>query len=187
MAFVVVLVFTDNVDKKRTKVVGTEFDEPIKPEVDHDSSPSPECKVEGGAEETLPRVESSKAPVPIQEEVNEGAPEDSARKKDAAVSSEVAKLLGDKEGGKSAEFDGDDPDRVVFTFPERLMELLNEGVARDSMWWLEDGNGFCVVPKLFAENVLNKYFQGTKFESFTRKLNRWYVQASLRCLLCFFL
>jgi len=163
----------DNVEKKRTKVVGKEFDEPVKPEMDHDSPPSVECKVEGDAEETLPRVESSTTPgAPVQEE-NQGAPEDSARKKDATVSSEVAKLLGDKDGGKSAEFDGDDPDRVVFTFPERLMELLNEGVARDSMWWLEDGNGFCVVPKLFAENVLNKYFQGTKFESFTRKLNRW--------------
>ncbi|GKY98811.1 hypothetical protein MPSEU_000837200 [Mayamaea pseudoterrestris] len=59
------------------------------------------------------------------------------------------------------------------TFPGRLMNLLDQGVASDAMWWLEQGDGFCVVPKLFGEKVLDEYFQGTKFESFTRKLNRW--------------
>lgn len=72
-----------------------------------------------------------------------------------------------QEGGE------EEAERVVFTFPERLMELLDDEVALDSMWWLEDGKGFCVDPKVFADKVLNKYFQGTKFESFTRKLNRW--------------
>jgi len=67
----------------------------------------------------------------------------------------------------------DDIERAIFTFPERLMELLDQEVAKDAMWWLEDGDGFCVIPKVFADKVLNKYFQGTKFESFTRKLNRW--------------
>jgi hypothetical protein len=61
----------------------------------------------------------------------------------------------------------------AFTFPGRLMDLLNQNVAKDAMWWLENGDGFCVVPKPFTEQVLNTYFQGTKFESFTRKLNRW--------------
>lgn len=41
------------------------------------------------------------------------------------------------------------------------------------MWWLPDGDSFCLIPVVFAENVLDKHFQGTKFESFTRKLNRW--------------
>ena len=59
------------------------------------------------------------------------------------------------------------------TFPGRLMDFLDQGVASDAMWWLESGDGFCVVPKLFTEKVLDQYFQGTKFESFTRKLNRW--------------
>jgi len=67
----------------------------------------------------------------------------------------------------------DDIERAIFTFPERLMELLDQGAAEDAMWWLEDGDGFCVNPKLFGDKVLNKFFQGTKFESFTRKLNRW--------------
>lgn len=43
----------------------------------------------------------------------------------------------------------------------------------DSMWWLPDGDSFCLIPVVFAEKVLDKHFQGTKFESFTRKLNRW--------------
>jgi hypothetical protein len=30
-----------------------------------------------------------------------------------------------------------------------------------------------LIPVVFAEKVLDKHFQGTKFESFTRKLNRW--------------
>lgn len=58
-------------------------------------------------------------------------------------------------------------------FPGKLMDLLDSGVASDAMWWHDNGDCFCVVPKLFAEKVLDKYFQGTKFESFTRKLNRW--------------
>jgi hypothetical protein len=58
------------------------------------------------------------------------------------------------------------------------MELLDEEAEKESMWWFDDGEGFCVVPKLFTEVVLQRFFQGTKFESFTRKLNRWYVHRS---------
>lgn len=61
------------------------------------------------------------------------------------------------------------------TFPEKLMNLLECGIVNDTMWWLPDGDAFCFIPNLFAEMVLDKHFQGTKFESFTRKLNRWYV------------
>jgi HSF-type DNA-binding len=79
--------------------------------------------------------------------------------------------------GTGAEEDADEAlERAAFTFPARLMELLEGGVEKEALWWLDGGDCFCVVPKLFAERVLNKYFQSTKFESFTRKLNRWYVQ-----------
>jgi hypothetical protein len=67
----------------------------------------------------------------------------------------------------------EDAPALILTFPQRLMELLDEEGNKDSLWWFEDGKGFCVVPKLFASSVLTKFFQGTKFESFTRKLNRW--------------
>jgi HSF-type DNA-binding len=63
----------------------------------------------------------------------------------------------------------------LLPFPEKLMSLLDGEEMSDSMWWLPDGDSFCLVPVVFAERVLDKHFQGTKFESFTRKLNRWYV------------
>jgi len=74
---------------------------------------------------------------------------------------------------KADETSANGADNSVFTFPERLMELLDNGTEEEAMWWLDDGDGFCVLPKLFPERVLDRHFQGTKFESFTRKLNRW--------------
>jgi hypothetical protein len=59
------------------------------------------------------------------------------------------------------------------TFPEKLYQLLQGDEMKDSMWWLPDGDAFCLVPMLFAHKVLDRHFQGTKLESFTRKLNRW--------------
>jgi len=67
----------------------------------------------------------------------------------------------------------DDFEKTHHTFPERLMELLENEEVKNAMWWLPGGDAFTIVPRLFPEMVLNKYFQGTKFESFTRKLNRW--------------
>lgn len=64
----------------------------------------------------------------------------------------------------------------LLPFPDNLMSLLDSGVVSDIIRWLPEGDAFCLKPALFAERVLDKYFQGTKFESFTRKLNRWYVQ-----------
>jgi len=69
-------------------------------------------------------------------------------------------------------------------FPEKLMNLLNSGEVKDKMWWLPEGDAFCFIPENFAETVLAKHFQGTKLESFTRKLNRWCVELiELRCAL----
>jgi HSF-type DNA-binding len=63
-------------------------------------------------------------------------------------------------------------DKAHHSFPERLMELLEGEIATDAMWWLPGNDAFAIVPKIFPDAVLDKYFQGTKFESFTRKLNR---------------
>ena len=67
-----------------------------------------------------------------------------------------------------------DIEKAQYTFPERLMELLMNGTVKNAMWWLPGGEAFALVPNTFYDVVLAKYFQGTKFESFTRKLNRWY-------------
>jgi HSF-type DNA-binding len=61
----------------------------------------------------------------------------------------------------------------LLPFPDKLMSLLDSNKVSEAMRWLRDGDAFCIAPVLFTERVLDKYFQGTKFESFTRKLNRW--------------
>jgi hypothetical protein len=53
------------------------------------------------------------------------------------------------------------------------MQIIDSPEFGDSIWWNSPGDGFLLVPKKFTEKVVKKYFQGTKFESFTRKLNRW--------------
>jgi len=64
-------------------------------------------------------------------------------------------------------------EKAQYTFPERLMELLMNESVEKAMWWLPGGEAFALVPNTFYDTVLAKYFQGTKLESFTRKLNRW--------------
>ena len=62
------------------------------------------------------------------------------------------------------------------TFPERLMYLLQNETEPDALWWQKDGLSFGFEQKRFTESVLNKLFPiRIKFESFIRKLNRWYV------------
>jgi hypothetical protein len=63
--------------------------------------------------------------------------------------------------------------RNMETFPEKMMQILESAEYEDAIWWNPDRVGFSIVPKKFTEKVLTKYFQGTKFESFVRKLNRW--------------
>ena len=64
-------------------------------------------------------------------------------------------------------------DSGLLPFPEKLMALLDGEEVSEAMWWLPDGDAFCLIPSAFAEKVLDMHFSGTKFESFTRKLNRW--------------
>ena len=71
--------------------------------------------------------------------------------------------------------EGSSPDfeAMQANFPERLMKLLQDETLGDSMKWLPNGDGFSLNPKDFQAVVLDKHFFGTKYESFTRKLNRW--------------
>jgi hypothetical protein len=61
----------------------------------------------------------------------------------------------------------------TYSFPEKLMHLLDSEEGKESMCWLPDGRAFAISPRNFSQHVPPKYFEGTKFESFTRKLNRW--------------
>jgi HSF-type DNA-binding len=126
--------------------------------------PAPGTSDEGKVDETKAESNTSKA-----------TPPEPSTESDTGAERSVQSPPGPEV--KVPEEDADDSlERAAFTFPARLMELLEGGVEKEALWWLDGGDCFCVVPKIFAERVLNKYFQSTKFESFTRKLNRWYVK-----------
>jgi len=60
------------------------------------------------------------------------------------------------------------------TFAEKLMMLLTDPECSEAVEWLPDGTAFVITnPLRFADLVLPKYFKSAKYESFTRKLNRW--------------
>ena len=70
----------------------------------------------------------------------------------------------------SAQFD----EEIPLTFPQRLMELLDDEGNDDIIGWLPHGRGFLIYQKRrFASELMGKYFKQSKFTSFTRKLNRW--------------
>jgi uncharacterized membrane protein len=54
------------------------------------------------------------------------------------------------------------------------MKILSNPSYSDIIAWLPHGKGFILLQKrMFAEEVLPKFFKQSKFASFTRKLNRW--------------
>lgn len=54
------------------------------------------------------------------------------------------------------------------------MKLLSHNEYADIISWLPHGQSFIIHDrKKLKDMVLPKFFQGTKFNSFTRKLNRW--------------
>jgi HSF-type DNA-binding len=66
------------------------------------------------------------------------------------------------------------PELMAQSFPQRLMEMLDSEVVPDAMWWAEKGMAFAMDLSKFGD-VLHHHFQATKYASFTRKLNKWYV------------
>lgn len=67
----------------------------------------------------------------------------------------------------------DREDLTSLQFPERLLALLDQRICPECLYWLKGCKKFAVVPVNFSVTVLDPFFDGTKFESFTRKLNRW--------------
>ena len=76
------------------------------------------------------------------------------------------------------EKEGGPDDDCQFIFPQRLMSVLSDDRNSESICWLPHGRAFIIRDrKLFAEKVMPKFFpRKSKYSSFTRKLNRWYVQ-----------
>ena len=60
------------------------------------------------------------------------------------------------------------------SFPQKLMDILNDDQNSDIIKWLPCGTAFMIVDKKrFAAEILPQYFKQTQFTSFTRKLTRW--------------
>jgi len=54
------------------------------------------------------------------------------------------------------------------------MSILDDDSNADVISWLPEGKGFIILDKKqFAEEVMPRYFNDTKFASFIRRLNRW--------------
>ncbi|GAX27864.1 hypothetical protein FisN_13Hh025 [Fistulifera solaris] len=64
-------------------------------------------------------------------------------------------------------------EKTQMTFPEKIMRILSFPEFTHVIRWNAQGTEFSIVPDSFTETVLEPHFQGTKFQSFTRKLNRW--------------
>lgn len=69
---------------------------------------------------------------------------------------------------------------VPSQFPDKLMMLLEKGKAPDALWWLPDAGSnnlkgvFAINRKAFiAAKILDTTFNGNKWPSITRNLNRW--------------
>jgi hypothetical protein len=73
------------------------------------------------------------------------------------------------------EFCGDDDCQYIF--PQRLMSILEDEKNHDAICWLPHGRAFIIRNrKSFAEKIMPRFFsRKSKYSSFTRKLNRWYV------------
>mmetsp|Transcript_11364 Transcript_11364/g.24238 ORF Transcript_11364/g.24238 Transcript_11364/m.24238 type:complete len:647 (-) Transcript_11364:160-2100(-) len=60
------------------------------------------------------------------------------------------------------------------SFPETLYEILSCPSNHHILSWLPHGRGFEIHNKeLFVSHILESYFDGAKYTSFTRRLKRW--------------
>jgi hypothetical protein len=91
-------------------------------------------------------------------------------------SSDTTNRVGDRKAEVGEKDDCDDDCQYIF--PQRLMSvLLGEG-NHEAICWLPHGKAFVIRNRtLFTEKVMPRFFpRKAKYSSFTRKLNRWYVQ-----------
>jgi hypothetical protein len=65
-------------------------------------------------------------------------------------------------------------------FPLKLHKMLEEVETQGRAWiisWNEDGRSFSVhQPKVFAQSIMQKHFNQTKYKSFQRQLNLYNFQ-----------
>jgi len=60
------------------------------------------------------------------------------------------------------------------TFAEKVMHILENGIAPQAIWWVDNGKSIALHPeKSKSSGMLAKYFQGNRFATFVRTLTRW--------------
>jgi len=60
------------------------------------------------------------------------------------------------------------------TFAQKLMNVLSFEYLENIITWLPDGNAFIIInQRKFTEDLLPRYFEVDRYESFVRKLYRW--------------
>jgi len=95
--------------------------------------------------------------------------------KKLVVKKEKEAMAGKKEksGKKSKKSEAANLNKAS-TFPEKIMELLQGGLAPKAIYWLPEGEAIAVDPDNFKDStVISKQFRGNKLSSFVRSLNRW--------------
>ena len=88
----------------------------------------------------------------------------------------LRKTMADKKVESSAEKALDEHGGMSFV--QKLYSLVqkpdNEESRLRSIWWTPDGKGILVSPKGFDQHESKKYFQGTRYFGFSRRLMRNY-------------
>ena len=121
------------------------------------SEKSAEGKLEGADD----RKRKTASVGELEEEKRDG-PQQKKMKEDAA-SVNKEELEGKPEAEKP-------PERL--NFPGKLMDLLQRDDKPDGIYWLPSGTIFAMNTTKM-EDILIHHFQGAKFMSFTRTLNKW--------------
>ncbi|CAB9531647.1 expressed unknown protein (Partial), partial [Seminavis robusta] len=59
------------------------------------------------------------------------------------------------------------------TFAERVMHILENAIAPNAMWWLQNGEAIAINPEVLSNcGVLASHFHGNRFATFLRTLTR---------------
>ena len=74
--------------------------------------------------------------------------------------------------------------RPALRFPEKLMNALDSGKYFDCIRWTADGLAFEIVDRVGVEKkLLKEVFNGTKLQSFIRKVYKWgfVIRSTYKC------
>lgn len=63
--------------------------------------------------------------------------------------------------------------REARSFPDKLFQILEHTRDDSSLWWINPGSSFCILPKHFDHKEAVEHFQGTQFSSIMRRLFRY--------------